>query len=119
MYGEIPLSIQEYLPWQVCLVDLFGPWTFKDKDGNEHKLQALSIINIATRWPKIVPYSSKCSEDISLLFDQVWLCRYPHPETVIFDNVKEFSSKFVELLSSCGIKPKPTTVKKASSKCFH
>jgi hypothetical protein len=47
-YGEIPLSIQQYLPWQVCQVDLFGPWTFKDKDGNEHKLQALSsIIDIA------------------------------------------------------------------------
>jgi hypothetical protein len=74
----------------VCQVDLFCPWTFKDKDGNEHKLKALSIINIATRWPEIIPYSSKRSEAISLLFDQVlWLCHYPRPETVIFDSGKE------------------------------
>jgi Integrase zinc binding domain len=83
-YGEIPLSIQQYLPWQVCQVDLFGPWTFKDKDGNEHKLQALSIIDIVTRWPETIPYSSKPSDDISLLFNQVWLCHYLHQETVNF-----------------------------------
>jgi hypothetical protein len=45
-YGEIPLSTQQYLPWQVCQIDLFGPWAFKDNDSNEHKLQALSVIDV-------------------------------------------------------------------------
>lgn len=117
-YGIIPLQVQDYQPWQICQVDLFGPWTFRDNDGNEHKLQALSIIDIATRWPEIVPYDSKRSEDIAMLFDRTWLARYPRPEAVIFDNGPEFSAEFTELLRTYGIRPKPTTVKNPQANAF-
>jgi transposase InsO family protein len=117
-YGIIPLQVQDYQPWQICQVDLFGPWTFRDSNGNEHKLQALSIIDIATRWPEIVPYDSKRSEDIAMLFDRTWLARYPRPEAVIFDNGPEFSAEFTELLRTYGIRPKPTTVKNPQANAF-
>ena len=117
-YGLLPLHKQQYKPWQVCQVDLFGPWTFRDNSGMEHKLQALSMIDVAIRWPEISPYNSKRSEDIAMLFDRVWLSQYPRPDTVIFDNGTEFSSKFVELLHSYGIQPKATTVKNPQANAF-
>jgi transposase InsO family protein len=117
-YGLIPVPDNEYQPWQATQVDLFGPWTFTDVKNIEHKLQAVSTIDVATRWLEIVPYDSKRSEDISMIFDQVWLCRYPQPEFVIYDNGSEFSAEFVELLQSYGIKNKPTTVKNPQANAF-
>jgi hypothetical protein len=73
---------------------------------------------MATHWPEIVLYYSKHSEDISLLFDQVWLCHYPRQDTVTFDNGKKFSSKCEELLDSYGIKLKPTIVKNPQANAF-
>ena len=46
-----------------------------------------------------------------MLFDQNWLCQYPRPSAVIYDNGSEFSSKFEELLESYGILPRLSTVK--------
>ena len=41
-----------------------------------------------------------------------WLCRYPCPKQVIFDNGGESTGReFQELLDSYGIKAIPTTVK--------
>jgi transposase InsO family protein len=46
------------------------------------------------------------------LFDGAWLCRYPQPKRVIFDNGGEFTGgEFQELLHSYGIQPVPTTVR--------
>jgi len=50
-------------------------------------------------------------EEISLIFDSEWLCCYPRPQIVVFDNETEFSSEFHELLQSYGIQPKATTIK--------
>ena len=44
-------------------------------------------------------------------FDSHYLCRYPRPKEVVFDQGSEFKSEFVELLLSYGIKPQPTTIK--------
>jgi hypothetical protein len=54
------------------------------------KIQGISIIDVATRWVELCPYTSKRSEDIALLVDQNWFCRYPRP-IAIFDNGSEFS----------------------------
>jgi hypothetical protein len=49
---------------------------------------------------------------IAKLFDNNWLCRYPRPSAVIYDNGKEFTGgEFQELLDSYAIKHAPTTVK--------
>ncbi len=117
-YGLVPLPDKQYNAWQATQVDLFGPWSFVDINNNEHKFQAISIIDVATRWPELVPYDSKRSEDISMIFDRVWLCRYPRPEFVIYDNGSEFSAEFVELLQSYGIKNKPTTIKNPQANAF-
>ena len=92
-------------------IDLFGPWTFTDYEDNVRHIKAVSIIDVATRWIELHEYSSKRSEDISLIIDREWFSRYPRPEYAIFDNGPEFSSEFQELLESYGVRPKPTTIK--------
>lgn len=71
------------------------------------------MIDPATRWVELHSVSKygKSSENISLIVDREWFCRYPRPTTCIFDNGTEFSSEFYELLHSYGVHPKPTTVK--------
>jgi transposase InsO family protein len=63
-------------------------------------------------------YSSKISEDISMLIDQTWFCRYPRPRIAIFDNGSEFSYKFLELLQSYGVTAKRITVKNPQTNAF-
>ena len=58
-YGELPLSEMQADPWEIIQIDLFGPWTFIDKDGIDRKIRGLSIIDVATHWPELRAYSSK------------------------------------------------------------
>ena len=53
----------------------------------------------------------KSSAQISKLFNKQWLCRYPRPVEIIYDNGSEFKLYFRELCDSYSIKRKPTTVK--------
>jgi transposase InsO family protein len=42
-------------------------------------------------------------------FHNQWLCRYPRPTKIIFDNGGEFKSIFKEMCENLGIDCKPTT----------
>ena len=53
----------------------------------------------------------KSSAQISRLFNKQWLCCYPCPLYVIYDNGSEFKLHFKELCDSYQLKRKPTTVK--------
>ncbi len=58
------------------------------------------------------------------LFNINWLCRYPRPRRVVYDNWSEFIGfEFQELLKSYGIDPQPTTVKNPQAnsviECLH
>ena len=114
-YGILPPTQAIYKPWECVHIDLFGPWTFVCKAGKTHQMRAVSIIDNSLRWLELHEYKSKSLEDISLLFDREWLCRYPRPRMVVFDNGTEFSSEFHELLQSYGIQPKSTTIKNPQS----
>jgi hypothetical protein len=117
-YGLLPESHFECDPWEIIQIDLFGPWSFTDINNTPHQIQGLSIIDVATRWTELCPYTTKKSEDIAMLVDQNWLCRYPRPNVAIFDNGSEFSSEFLELLQSYGIKAKQSTVKNPQTNSF-
>ena len=78
-YGHLPAKSVELEPWAYVSVDLVGPYTVTSAN-RVVDLHALSIIDIATQWVEIVPLNAdKGSETIALLFDRVWLCRYPRP----------------------------------------
>mmetsp|Transcript_13570 Transcript_13570/g.16453 ORF Transcript_13570/g.16453 Transcript_13570/m.16453 type:complete len:698 (+) Transcript_13570:1112-3205(+) len=113
-YGHLPVSplaTNPPQPWETIQVDLFGPWTWTDCNGIDRSIRAVSIIDVATRWIELAPYSDRQSESISIIIDHQWLCRYPRSQFCIFDNGPEFTSHFIELLVSYGITPRPTTIK--------
>jgi transposase InsO family protein len=117
-YGHLPESDIICDPWEIIQINLFGPWTFQDITNKTYQIQGLSIIDVATRWVELCPYSSKKSEDIALLVDQNWFCRYPRPKIAMFDNGSEFSTEFRELLRSYGVIAKLSTIKNPQTNAF-
>ena len=88
----------------------------------------MTIINPATSWFENaeLPHSDveyvtegkelkavidKSSTCIARLFNKHRLARYPHPQSVIYDNGSEFKLFFKQMIRSFSIKHKPTTVK--------
>jgi transposase InsO family protein len=122
-YGHLPPSTANFHPWECVHIDLFGPQSFTCNPGKTHQIHDVSIIDSGLHWIELHEYSSKTSEDVSLLFDHKWLCRYPRPRMVVFDNGTEFTSIFHELLDSYGIQSKATTIKNPQSnviiECVH
>ncbi len=53
-YGHLPSKIVITIPWRALCVDLIGPYTLKGKDGTVIDFMALTMINPATSWFKIV-----------------------------------------------------------------
>ena len=49
------------------------------------------------------------------MFNNTWLCRYPRPRKVVFDDGSEFKRDFTPLLKYFDIKPVLTSVKKPQS----
>ena len=45
------------------------------------------------------------------LFNNKWICRYPRPQKVVFDNVSKYKRDFTPLLNDFDIKPVSTTIK--------
>ena len=131
--GKIPIKEQQELqPFDLLSVDLCGPWkcrfaieiiTDDDKVAiktKEARIWALTMIDEVTMWPEIAQIQTKESAEVSRLVDRDWFCRYPRPLYCIHDNGKEFFGReFEEMLSSYGVKSKPTTVKNPQSNGVH
>jgi hypothetical protein len=64
-------------------------------------MQALTINDKAAGWPEFVIICNKTSYHISLLFESEWLCHYPWPARVVYDNGNEFfRQEFQEMLDT-------------------
>ena len=50
-------------------------------------------------------YTDKSSDRLSQLFNNRWICRYPGPRKVVFDNGSEFKRYFTTFLKDFDIKP--------------
>ena len=131
-YGKLPTKRVISNPWEVLCVDLIGPYTLKSKDGTIMDFMCLTMIDPASSWFEMVElpvvdfftqnkktgkyeatseYFDKTSSKISRLVNQSWLCRYPRPKQVIFDNGSEFKLHFRSLCDTYGLECKPTTIK--------
>jgi transposase InsO family protein len=42
-------------------------------------------------------------------FNDIWLCRYPRPQMVQFDNGNDFKAEFMQTCGNYGLKGKPTS----------
>ena len=70
---------------------MIGPCKIKQKEGeNELKLQAVTIIDPATRWFKMHEYDDKRAITVANMLEQQWLARYPRPSLTTCDQGNEF-----------------------------
>jgi hypothetical protein len=53
-YGHLPSKIVISNPWEALCVDLIGPYTLKGKDGSSIDFMALTMIDRASSWLKVV-----------------------------------------------------------------
>ena len=74
------------------------------------------MIDPATSWFEVIEIPDETSETIALLVDRHWLCRYPRPRYITFDQGGEFTgNEFQELIESYGIKVRPSTSRNPQS----
>jgi IS30 family transposase len=106
-YGKLPVKMAEATPWEILQVDLIGPWEFKTPSGVKI-LRCFTAIDPATPWPEICEITDKRSQTVMDAFQNNWICRYPRPIQVTFDNGSEFKSVFKEMCDNLGIKCRPT-----------
>ena len=126
---QITQKLADIVPWRKVCVDLIGPHALKGKHWTILDFMCLTMIDLATCWFEIIelPIASvtiecngdvitkividKSSAQISKLFNKQWLCCYPFPSEITYDNRSEFKLYCRELCDSYSIKRKPTTVK--------
>ena len=86
----------------------------------------MMMIELAIGWFKIVKIPKfgleevalgngehiyKSSDRVSQLFNNTWMCRYPRPRKVVFNNGYYFKQDFTPLLKEFDIKPVLTSAK--------
>jgi hypothetical protein len=69
----------------VVQVYLVGPWKVKTPSGTKN-LRCVTAIDPAASWPEIVEITDKRSQTVMDAFHNIWLCCYPRPIQVTFDN---------------------------------
>jgi hypothetical protein len=107
-YGKIPVKMSEATPWEIVQVDLVGPWEVNTISGVK-TLRYFTAIDPATSWPEICEIIDKISQEVMDAFHNNWLCCYPRPIQVTFDNGSKFKSVFKEMCDNLGIRCRPTT----------
>ena len=88
-------------------VDLWGSATVNNK-GEVLKCHVMTMM--VTGWFEVAvlkagPTALECQR----LLDAYWLCRYPRPSEIGFDNGSEFKAEFLELAANMGMKTHAST----------
>jgi hypothetical protein len=125
-YGILPLvpALRDKKPFEKIQLDCAGPWTVQIKDGPMtqkivYEIFILTMVDVCTNWTELALIPTTSSRTVATQFDINWLCRYPRPTEVGYDNGKEFiGDEFRELLVSYDITPKPTTVKNPTAQAI-
>ncbi len=86
-----------------------GPFMVRMSQHKKYVLQALTMIDPVTGWFEIKDLREINSHTTMEAFNNHWLCRYPRPQQIGFDNGSEFKKTFVELCHNYGIDTHPTT----------
>jgi hypothetical protein len=78
----------EATPWDIVQVALIGPWKVKTPSGVK-TLRYFTAIDPVTSWQEICEITDKISQTVMDVFHNNWLCRYPRPIQVTFNNVRQ------------------------------
>ena len=107
-HGLIPEKDAEpAIPWNRVNVDMIGPLTCHQPDGTKLQLMALTMIDPATGWFEVKDVPHINAANCMAAFDDTWLCRYPRPQFIGFDNGSEFKQIFLEMCANYGMEKKP------------
>jgi Integrase zinc binding domain len=88
-YSLLSPKIVEPDPWVMVCVDLVGPFTIKTP-LKTFSLLALTMIDPAIGWFKIVQANNKLATSTQGLFRNTWLALYQHPQYIVLDNGGKF-----------------------------
>ncbi|KAG2789769.1 hypothetical protein PC129_g8802 [Phytophthora cactorum] len=102
-YGKLPEKTVITRPWFEVAIDSIGPY-------GKQKFRAITIIDTTTRLVEMHAVADQSSNEAAYIFDRFWLCRYPRPGRVIYDQDSEFKKEFCEL-DSYGIVAVLTTTR--------
>ena len=102
---EAPLT-----PWSDIAVDCIGPWLLKCGE-QELKFHALTTIDLVTNLVEISRLENLTAAHVALQFENQWLSRYPKPNSVIFDQGREFMGEFQSVLMYNRIEARPISAK--------
>ena len=115
-YGHLPPRETFVAPWHEIAVDLIGPWSLHDEQGNTHTFTALTVLDTATTYCEVILLRNKTAAHVALQLENHWLSRYPRPARCIFDQGNEFLGEaFQATLRRHGIHPAGSTVKNPQS----
>ena len=110
--GKLPQKdVEKSEPWSRVNVDLIGPLNVRAKNGR-FKLNALTMIDPATGWFKIVQLKNTTTATVAAAFDDTWLSRHPRPQFIGMDggseNKAEFRQTIINYGLGSGMKPSTT-----------
>jgi hypothetical protein len=64
----------------------------------------------------VVRIENKSAPHIGMMFENLWLSRYPKPERCLHDNGGNFiGADFIRILTQCGVKYVPTMTKNSQA----
>ena len=78
-YGLLHAKNPETTNWRRVNVDLWGSTTVKNKNGNDHKIHVMTMIDPPTGWFEVVAalkHGATALEAHQRLLDSQWLARY-------------------------------------------
>ena len=117
-HGKLPLKTvpeDERKPWYTVCVDCVGPHKLTLRSGKtvrKLKLMAMTAIDPATGFFKIIKLQDQTAESTALALDEMWLTQFPRPVRCVHDNGTEFTGgQFQDMLKSHGTKDVPTTTR--------
>jgi hypothetical protein len=83
-YGELPPREATLVPWYEVAVDLIGPWTLL-VHGQEIEFNALTCIDPVSNLVEVQRIENKSATHVGMIFENLWLSRYPKPECCVHD----------------------------------
>ena len=113
-YGHLPPKEAEAFPWKRVNVDIIGPFTVKTP-SKVWTLYCLTMIDPVTGWFEVIDLKGdfldkkKSAMSVMSAFDETWLCRYPRPQEIGFDNGSEFKNVFEQMCDNYAMKKKHST----------
>lgn len=81
-------------PFDVVYIDI---WHCR---FNKEPRQALTMIDLSTRWAEVEPLMTHRAEEIADVFLRVWICRFGVPKVIVTDNEKGFSNGTLQRLAA-------------------